>query len=677
MAPEEIQPSDGADGAGAAEGATGEGQSTNGGRTAWARNLATPVRDFLGTETGSAVVLVGAVLLALIWANVSFSTYNELWDTHLSIEVGSHGIAQTLREWVNSGLMALFFLVVGLEAKREIDLGELREHNRLWYPALAALGGIGGAVGIYLLFNAGGAGGGGWGVAMSTDTALALGVLALVAPTGSTRLRVFLLTLVVFDDLAALLIIVVAYTDSIDVVALAVAVGLFAILGLLRFLPTMRGPIAVLVGTGIWVAMYESGIDPVIAGLAIGLVTSAYPPSRHELERATDLTREFREQPTPGLAATARRSLTQAISPNERLQYALHPWTSYVIVPLFALANAGVHITGGLLSDAVTSPITIGIVAGYVVGKPLGIWLMPWLATRAPVRKLIGGGKLTITYPGLLGTGTAAGVGFTVSFLIASLAFTGPALDEAKLGVLAACLISPIVAFSWFRGSRALIPTSKRLEQLRRTADSIIDLADDVDPERDHIRGDLGGAVTLVEYADFECPYCGRAEPTIRELLETHHKGGLRYVFRHLPLQDVHPHAQLAAEASEAAAAQGSFWEMHDTLMAHQGELDLDDLHRYASDLELDADRLEDEVRRRVYLERVSEDVQSADVSGVSGTPTFFVNGRRHQGVYDIEALTAAIARAKRMADAEAKAHAEKLAAKEAAKRDREKAGQA
>jgi protein-disulfide isomerase len=436
----------------------------------------------------------------------------------------------------------------------------------------------------------------------------------------------------------------------------------------------MRGPIAVVVGTAIWVAMYESGIDPVIAGLAIGLVTSAYPPSRHELERATDLTREFREQPNAGLASTARRSLAQAISPNERLQYALHPWTSYVVVPLFALANAGVHITGGLVSDAVASPITIGIVAGYVVGKPLGIFLLPWLATRAPVRRLIGGGKLTITYPGLLGTGTAAGVGFTVSFLIASLAFTGAQLDQAKLGVLAACVISPVVAFAVFRGTRMLIPTSRRLEQLRRTAESIIDLDEDVDPDRDHIRGDPDGTVTLVEYADFECPYCGRAEPTIRELLDLHHGSGLRYVFRHLPLQDVHPHAQLAAEASEAAAAQGAFWPMHDTLMAHQGELDLDDVHRYADELELDADRLEDEVRRRVYLERVAEDVSSADASGVSGTPTFFVNGRRHHGVYDIEALTKAIARARKLAELEATAAAKKKI-KEEERREREKAG--
>ncbi|MBS1883424.1 MAG: Na+/H+ antiporter NhaA [Actinobacteria bacterium] len=657
-----------------------EGTQSNGGRTAWARNLATPVRDFLGTETGSALVLVGGIIVALLWANVDFGSYSELWSTQLRVQVGSHGIAQGLREWVNSGLMTLFFLVVGLEAKREIDLGELREHNRLWYPALAALGGIGGAVGIYLLFNAGGAGGaggGGWGVAMSTDTALALGVLALVAPTGSTRLRVFLLTLVVVDDLAALVIIVVAYTNSIDGVALAIAVGLFALLGLLRFLPTMRGPIAVVVGAAIWVALYESGIDPVIAGLAIGLVTSAYPPSRHELERATDLTREFREQPTPGLASTARRSLAEAISPNERIQYALHPWTSYVIVPLFALANAGVHLTGGLLADAVSSPITIGIVVAYAAGKPLGIFLGPWLATRAPVRRLVGGGKLTITLPGLLGTGTAAGVGFTVSFLIASLAFTGTELDEAKVGVLAACLISPLVAFAVFRGTRMLIPQSRRLEQLRRTAESIIDLADDVDPERDHIRGDPNGVVTLVEYADFECPYCGRAEPTIRELLEMHHGGGLRYVFRHLPLQDVHPHAQLAAEASEAAAAQGAFWQMHDTLMAHQGELDLDDVHRYADELELDADRLEEEVRTRVHLPRVSEDVSSADASGVSGTPTFFVNGRRHHGVYDIDALTKAIRRARVLADAEAKALAEKKRAKEEAKREHEKAGRA
>ncbi len=610
------------------------------------------MRDFLGTETGGAVVLVAAVVAALAWANVDIGSYEEVWGTHLSVSLGSHGINTDLRAWVNEGLMALFFLVVGLEAKREIDLGELRERTRVWIPAAAAFGGIAGAVGIYLLFNAGGEGGSGWGVAMSTDTALALGALALVVPSGSTRLRVFLLTLVVVDDLAALAIIVIAYTDSVDAVALAVAAGLFAVLGLVRFLPTARTPVAIVVGVAIWVAMFESGVDPVIAGLAIGLVTSAYPPPRRDLERATDLTREFREQPTPELASSARRGLAAAISPNERIQYSLHPWTSYVIVPVFALANAGVHLTGDLVSAAVSSPITIGIVVAYVVGKPLGIFVVPWVATR----RIFGGGKLTITWPGLAVAGAAAGVGFTVSFLIASLAFSGQQLEEAKLGVLAACVISPLLALALVRGALKLIPPNRRLEQLRRTAESIIDLSDDVDPARDHVRGDPDGLVTLVEYADFECPYCGRAEPTIRELLSGSHRDGLRYVFRHLPLSDVHPHAQLAAEASEAADAQGAFWPMHDMLMEHQGELELDDVRRYAEELELDGERLEEEVRRRRYLARVAEDVASADTSGVSGTPTFFVNGRRHHGVYDVEALTEAIRRAKKRAVAEAKA---------------------
>ena len=266
-----------------------------------------------------------------------------------------------------------------------------------------------------------------------------------------------------------------------------------------------------------------------------------------------------------------------------------------MIVPVFALANAGVHLTGDLVSAAVSSPITIGIVVAYVVGKPFGIFLVPWVATR----RMFGGGKLTITWPGLVVVGTAAGVGFTVSFLIASLAFSGQQLEEAKLGVLAACVISPLLALALVRGALKLIPPNRRLEQLRRTAESIIDLSDDVDPARDHVRGDPDGLVTLVEYADFECPYCGRAEPTIRELLAGSHRDGLRYVFRHLPLSDVHPHAQLAAEASEAADAQGAFWPMHDMLMEHQGELELDDVRRYAEELELDGERLEEDVRRR------------------------------------------------------------------------------
>jgi Na+/H+ antiporter NhaA len=596
------------------------------------------VRDFLRTETGGAAVLVGAVVLALLWANSPWwDAYESVWTTTLSISLGDHVLSADLREWVNDGLMTLFFLVVGLEAKRELDLGELRRRTRVAVPVIAALGGMATAVAVYLAFNAGGQGANGWGAVMSTDTALALGALAIVGPGNAARLRVFLLTLVVIDDMAALLVIAVAYTEHISMTALGIALALFAVLVSLRYAPRWRGPAAAVVGVGMWLALFESGIDPVIAGLAIGLVTSAYPPARDDLERATELARSFREQPTPELAYSAQRGMSSALSANERLQFRLHPWTSFVVVPLFALANAGIHLDGTLIRDAVTSPITLGIVAAYVVGKPVGILTAAWLATR----RVVGGTRLALTWPGLAGTGAVAGVGFTVSLLIAGLAFSGERLDEAKVGVLAAALLAPLVAFAIFRLIRRL-PASLVARQLGRVAEQLVDLADEVDPGRDHVRGRPDALVTLVEYGDFECPYCGQAEPVIRELLASH-DDDLRYVFRHLPLADVHPHAQLAAEASEAADAQGAFWPMHDRLLTHQDELTVRDLHRHAESLGLDADRLVDEVRERRHAGRVGEDVASADASGVSGTPTFFVNGRRHHGVYDVAALTAAV----------------------------------
>jgi Na+/H+ antiporter NhaA len=616
-----------------------------GGRTAWARNLAAPVRSFLSTEAGGAFVMLGAAIAALLWANSPWwHTYESVWTTELSIRIGTAGIAADLRTWVNEGLMTLLFLVVGLEAKRQLDLGELRERRRLAIPVFGAIGGITVPILIYLAFNAGGAGGRGWGAAMSTDTAFALAAVALVTPRTAVRIRVFLLTLAVVDDLAALVVIATVYTTHVSLLALSVAVALFGVLVALRYAPFGRAAISVGVGVAIWVAMFKSGIDPVISGLAIGLGTSAYPPSREDLERATALTREFREQPTPELARSAQQSLLSAISPNERVQYELHPWTSYVIVPLFALANAGIHMTSTLLSAAVSSPITWGILLGYVVGKPIGVFTGSWIASRPALH----GPRSPISEPVLLTAGACAGIGFTVSLLVSRLAFSGIALDEARLGTLCTVLVAPAVAWALTRMIR-LLPEALRARQVARIAEDILDLAVDVDPEYDHIRGPNDAPVTLVEYGDFECPYCGQAESSIRELLSSH-GDDVRYVWRHLPLSDVHPSAQLAAEASEAAAAQGKFWEMYDTLLAHQSELGPRDLARYAGDLGLDLDRFRDELRRREYAQRVSEDVASADESGVSGTPTFFINGRRHYGVYDIDTLTEAVGAAKRRA---------------------------
>ena len=616
--------------------ATRSAAATFSGRTAWARNLASPVRDFLSTETGSALFLLGAAVAALVWANAS-SSYESVWTTKLSIHIGGSGISQDLRDWVNNGLMTFFFLVVGLEAKRELDTGELRERRRLAIPVVAAIGGIAGAIAIFLTFNAGGSGGHGFGAAMSTDTAFALGALALIAPQG-TRLRVFLLTLAVVDDLVALVIIATAYTEHLSPVPLGVAVLLFCALLPVRYAPiSWRRQVVVVLGAAIWVALYESGIDPVITGLAVGLVASAYPPARTDLERVIEEARSFREQPTAELARSAQLSMAAAISPNERLQYRFHPWSSYLIVPLFALANAGIDLGGGLVADAVKSPVTLGIVFGYVVGKPLGILGASWLATRPR----LGGLRLSLSWPILAVGGAVAGVGFTLSLLVSTIAFEGRQLEEAKLGVLVAAALAALLSWAIVRIT-ARLPAPVRARQVAGTAEEILDLSDDVDPERDHIRGSNVAPVTLIEYGDYECPYCGQAEIVIRGLLESF-GDDLRYVWRHLPLNDVHPNTQMAAEAAEAAAAQGRFWQMHDTLLDHQDELTPPDLGRYAKDLDLDTERFWDELRRREHAERVAEDVASADASGVAGTPSFFINGRRHQGAYDVDTLTSAV----------------------------------
>jgi Na+/H+ antiporter NhaA len=607
------------------------------GRTAWVRHLQTPVRMFLRTETASAIVLVGAVAVALLWANVDLDSYVRVWErTTLSISLGDADLSHNLRYWVNSGLMTFFFFVVGLEARREFDLGELRERSRVAIPLAAGIGGMVIPIAIYLAFNAGRSSGDGWGVAMSTDTAFALGLLALVGPRFPFRLRTFLLTFSVVDDLAAIAVIATVYATGIDLVPLIVAAGIFSLALVLPLLQLRRGGVCTLIGVAAWVALSKSGVDPIVIGLAMGLITYATAPARTDLERASDLFRMFREQPTPELARTARKGLATAISPNERLQQLYHPWTSFVIVPLFALANAGLAIDADFLRRAATSPITLGILFGYVVGKPIGVVGGPWLVARISRRRLVppvGWGALTAG-------GAIAGIGFTVSLLIADKAFRGEDLDEAKAGVLAAGIVAALLSFLVFRGI-ALLPRRRRIRAVLGDAEPIVDLAVPVDPERDHIRGPVDAPVTLLEYGDFECPYCGRAEPVIRELLRDF--GDLRYVWRHLPLNDVHVHTQAAAEASEAAANQGAFWPMYEALLMHQGALEEPDLLAYAEELGLDVERFEDDLMRHTTASRIAEDVDSADLSGVSGTPSFFINGRRHYGAYDIETLSQAV----------------------------------
>jgi Na+/H+ antiporter NhaA len=612
------------------------------GQTLCSSGSRSPLRAFLRTETAGAAVLVAAALAALLWANAAPAAYTSFWDTRLSVRFGTYGISLGLREWVNSGLMTFFFFVVGLEARREFDMGELRERKRLTLPLVAGLSGMIVPIALYLAVNAGHGSEQGWGAAMSTDTAFALGVLAVAGRGMPPGLRVFILLLSVVDDFLALGVIAFAYSDRIAAPALVVAIGTLALVLLGLRLGVRHGSVYALLGVVAWVALLESGVDPVVIGLALGLLTYAYPASRADLEHASGLFRLFREQPTPELERSVRVGIASAISPNDRLQRIYHPWTSYAVVPLFALANAGIEISSDQLARAFTSPVTLGILIAYVLGKPLGIvgaCALTTLASRGRLRLPVGWGAATAG-------GALCGVGFTVSLLIATLAFHGARLNEAKLGILAT-LVCSFLAARLVTAAIGILPPALRLRAVLGKAETIVDLAVPVD-HHDHIRGPHHAAVTVVEYGDYECPYCGQAEPVVRELLADF--GDLRYVWRHLPLTDVHIHAQLAAEAAEAAARQGRFWEMHDLLLSHQQALRIEDLHAHAAAIGLDTERFERDMRAHTGAARIAEHVESADLSSVAGTPTFFINGRRHHGAYDLTSLTAAVRAARERA---------------------------
>ena len=607
--------------------------------TPWTRRF-TPVREFVATENASALVLLLATLAALVWANSPWSaSYESFWHTEVSLRFGNAELALDLRHWINDGLMAFFFFVVGLEIRREFDMGELRERRRVATPVLAAVGGMVAPALIYLAINAGEPTARGWGIAMGTDTAFALGILTLVG--GATpRVRTFLLTLVIVDDIVALLVIALAYTVR-PVVRRAGRRG-----RAVRRHPRPAGPRrpqrrALLPGRHRHVDRHAGLGRPRHHRRGGGR------PARHRLPAvarrrscvpATSGACSARSRPrsTPARPAVRWRC---SVSPNERLQLMFHPWTSYVMVPLFALANAGVTLEADVVRNVLSEPIFLGIVVGLVVGKPLGIIGMTWLVTRPR----FGGFPRTVPWPPLVGAATVAGIGFTVSLLIADISFEGVELEEAKLGILAASILASLLGWLAFTVIHRL-PPAKANKGAAGLAPPILDLSDPVDPEVDHVRGPLNAPVTLVEYGDFECPYCGQAEPVVRELVQTF-GNDLRFVFRHLPLVDVHEHAELAAEAAEAAAAQGRFWEMHDRLMDNQASLIYPDLIRYAEDLGLDVDRFGEDLRSRRYAVRIHRDVDSADASGAAGTPTMFVNGRRHEGAHDIEGLASAIER--------------------------------
>ncbi|MEU2350126.1 Na+/H+ antiporter NhaA [Modestobacter sp. NPDC049651] len=593
--------------------------------------LSAPARRLLRTEAASAGLLVLATVAALVWANSPWGdVYDRVWHTELAVGISDHVVEMSLQHWVNDGLMVFFFFLIGMEVRRELSIGELTQRSRLAVPTIAALAGLAVPALVYWLINRGGAGEHGWGVPIATDTAFLLGALALVGPRSSTQLRVFLLSLSVVDDIGALLVIAFFYSDDLDLGALALAVlCAIAFWGLMR-MRVWRGPFYFVVGTVMWFATLASGVHPTIAGVVLGLLVSAYAPRREEVESAGSLARAFRQSPQASLARQAKLSVERAISPNERIGELLVPWSGYVVVPLFALANAGVHFSRELVSDALTSPVTIGVFVALVAGKFLGIGA----AATAAVKLRLGTLPPGVALRGVWGGAALGGLGFTVSLFVADLAFDDQELrQEAMVGILAAAVVSALLGLVWFR-----------LVGLRRpTGAPVVHRLDPpVDPARDHVRGPVGAPLELVEFGDVECPFCGRATGVVEDL-RRRFGDDLRYVFRHLPLPDVHPHAELAAEATEAAGAQGAFWAMHDRLFAHQDQLEADQLLDHAAALGLDLGRFARDLGDGAFAARVRDDVAGAEASGVRGTPTFFVNGIRHDGPTATDALAAAL----------------------------------
>jgi len=395
-----------------------------------------PLVDFLHTEAASGIVLLAATAVALLWANSPFQdSYTELWHTHLSISLGDHTLDLDLQEWVNDGLMTIFFFVVGLEIKRELVEGELRAPRRAAMPAIAALGGMVVPALIYTAVNLGGDAADGWGIPMATDIAMAVGVLSLLSRRVPSTLKLFLLALAIVDDIGAIVVIAVFYTSGIEPAALGVAALLVVVVGLVRWAGVRHLGVYLVLGFALWLAVEESGVHPTLVGVILGLLAPTRPIRQRHLIDADALT----DLSSAGAAHETAVMARESVSVVEWLEHLLHPWTSFVILPLFALANAGIPLSSEALSDAASSPITLGVVLGLVVGKLVGVTVFTWLGARLGLGVLPAGA----TWQGIVGVAALAGIGFTVSIFITSLAFTEAGQqNEAKIGILVASVLA-------------------------------------------------------------------------------------------------------------------------------------------------------------------------------------------------------------------------------------------
>jgi NhaA family Na+:H+ antiporter len=405
--------------------------------------LPAALREYLREEAAGGIVLMVAAAVALAWANSPWRAgYAALWETPVAFQLGRHTLETDLRHWVNEGLMTLFFLVVGLEIKRELVVGELRTWRGAALPVVAAAAGMAVPAALYLAVNAGGPGAAGWGVPMATDIAFALGVLALLGPRVPPALKVFLLTLAVVDDLGSILVVALFYSQAVDTAALAVAAGLLLLVAGLRWARVWWLPVHVALGMALWLALWRSGVSPALGGVAMGLLTPARPTTPPEVvrDRGPVLAQELADDPRPPPLREMLREARGTVSLAERLAHDLHPLSAFVVVPLFALANAGVTVDRDALAGVEgAGAVLAGILLGRVLGKLVGIGAAVWLAVRLGLAAAPGGAS----WRQVAGVATVAGIGFTVPLFVTGLAFPSGRFDAAvKLGLLLASVLA-------------------------------------------------------------------------------------------------------------------------------------------------------------------------------------------------------------------------------------------
>jgi Na+:H+ antiporter, NhaA family len=420
-------------------------EAWSGGDSLLAHSLARPLIRFLSQSSASGLLLIVATIIALVWANSPWdASYSSFWDTEIDVQLGDwqpfrvHGEAMTVQDWVNDGLMALFFFVVGLQITSELLVGDLREPRVAALPVLAAVGGMIVPALLYAAVNAGDSAASGWGVPMATDIAFAVGVLALLGDRIPSALKVFLLMLAIVDDVGAILVIAFFYTDELSLSWLALAIASLALIAVIRSARVWYTPVYMVVGFVVWFATLRSGVHATIAGVAVALLTPVKPLLRaRRFEILEDVISGDRAEPTH--LRDVSWKLRESVSVSRRLIALMSPWTIFVVVPIFALANAGVPLSGSVLQDAASSPATLGVAAGLVIGKPLGIVTATWLGRTVGVARLPNG----VTMRHIVGTGFVAGIGFTVALFIAGLAFDDPTVrDDAVIGVLAASIVA-------------------------------------------------------------------------------------------------------------------------------------------------------------------------------------------------------------------------------------------